>query len=96
MAETIDRSKDIEVVYDKAGNKIGESEVGTASFAVTGLAAGTVVADGDYQITFKDSVTGLESEKVDAKGWTVLTPAPEAPTSVTSTATDDGATITAK
>lgn len=91
-----DRSKDIEVVYDKTGNKVGESEVGVASVAITGLAAGTVVADGDYKVTFKDSVTGLESEKVDAKGWTVLTPAPEAPTDVTSTATTDGATITAK
>ena len=90
-----DRSKDIEVVYDKAGNKIGESEIGVASVAVTGLAAGTVVADGDYKVTFKDSVTGLESEKVDVKGWTVLTPAPEAPTDVTSTATADGATIAA-
>ena len=90
------RSKDIEVVYDKAGNKIGESEIGVASVAVTGLAAGTVVADGDYKVTFKNSVTGLESEKVDAKGWTVLTPAPEAPTDVTSTATNDGATIAAK
>lgn len=91
-----DRSKDIEVVYDKTGNKVGESEVGVASVAITGLAAGTVVADGDYKVTFKDSVTGLESEKVDAKGWTVLTPAPEAPTDVTSTATNDGATIAAK
>ncbi|GAB5055872.1 hypothetical protein COSHB9_02590 [Companilactobacillus alimentarius] len=95
MAE-VDRSKDIEVIYDKAGNKVGESEVGTSSYTVTGLAAGTVVADGDYQVAFKDSVTGLESEKVDAKGWTVLTPAPEAPTDVTSTATTNGATITAK
>ena len=92
----VDRSKDIEVVYDKTGNKIGESEVGVASVAVTGLAAGTVVADGDYKITFKDSVTDLESEKVDVKGWTVLTPAPEAPADVTSTATNDGAVITAK
>jgi len=91
-----DRSKDIEVVYDKTGNKIGESEVGIASVAVTGLVAGTVVADGDYKITFKDSVTGLESEKVDVKGWTVLSPAPEVPTDVTSTATNDGAAITAK
>lgn len=91
-----DRSKDIEVVYDKAGNKVTEGEVGTETAVITGLVAGTVVADGDYQISFKDSVTGLESEKVDVKGWTVLTPAPEAPTDVTSTATADGATIAAK
>lgn len=91
-----DRSKDIEVVYFKAGNKVAESKVGEASATVTGLAPGTVVADGDYKVTFKDSVTGLESEKVDVKGWTVLTPAPEAPTDVTSTATTDGAVITAK
>lgn len=91
-----DRSKDIEVVYFKAGNKVAEGKVGTGSAAVTGLAPGTVVADGDYKVTFKDSVTDLESEKVDVKGWTVLTPAPEAPTDVTSTATNDGAVITAK
>ncbi|CAJ1189229.1 hypothetical protein CPEBRM1_ABPJDJAI_01128 [Companilactobacillus paralimentarius] len=91
-----DRSKDIEIVYFKAGNKVAESKVGEASVAVTGLAAGTVVADGDYKVTFKDSVTNLESEKVDVKGWTVLTPAPEAPTDVTATPTTDGAVITAK
>ncbi|GEO78521.1 hypothetical protein FD29_GL002043 [Companilactobacillus mindensis DSM 14500] len=74
-----DRSKDIEVVYFKAGNKVAEGKVGTGSAAVTGLAPGTVVADGDYKVTFKDSVTGLESTKVDVKGWTVLAPAPSQP-----------------
>lgn len=96
MAETIDRSKDIVVIYDKAGNKVTEGEVGTGTATITGLTAGTVVADGDYQAAFKDSVTGEESSKVDIQGWTVLTPAPEAPTDVASTATDDGATVTAK
>lgn len=74
-----DRSKDIEVVYFKAGNKVAEGKVGTGSAAVTGLAPGTVVADGDYKVAFKDSITDLESEKVDVKGWTVLTPAPSQP-----------------
>lgn len=96
MAETLDRSKDIVVIYDKAGNKVTEGEVGTGTATITGLTAGTVVADGDYQAAFKDSVTGEESSKVDIQGWTVLTPAPEAPTDVASTATTDGATITAK
>lgn len=91
-----DRSKDIEVIYFKAGNKVSEGEVGTGSAAVTGLKPGTVVADGDYKVTFKDSVTGLESTKADVKGWTVLTPAPEAPTDVTAAPTTDGAVITAK
>lgn len=77
-----DRSKDIEVVYFKAGNKVAEGTVGTGSASVTGLKPGTVVADGDYKVTFKDSVTGLESEKVDVKGWTVLTPAPSKPSDV--------------
>lgn len=92
----IDRSKDTIVVFDKKGAQVFEGEVGTKEVAVTGLAAGTVVADGDYQIAFKDSVTNELSEKVDAKGWTVLTPAPETPTDTTSKATGDGATITAK
>lgn len=96
MAEVTDRSKDIVVIYDKSGNKIVEGEVGTGTATITGLAAGTVVADGDYQVAFKDSVTGKESSKVDIQGWTVLTPAPEAPTDVASTATDDGAKVTAK
>ena len=80
-----DRSKDIEVVYFKAGNKVAEGKVGTGSAAVTGLKPGTVVADGDYKVTFKDSVTNLESEKVDVKGWTVLTPAPSQPAKTPST-----------
>lgn len=80
-----DRSKDIEVIYFKAGNKVAESKVGEASAAVTGLAPGTVVADGDYKVTFKDSVTGLESTKVDVKGWKVLTPAPSQPAKTPST-----------
>lgn len=94
MAE-VDRSKDIEVIYDKEGNKVTEGEVGTKTAVITGLVVGTVVADGDYQISFKDSVTGLESQKVNIPGFTVET-APEAPTDVTSTATNDGATIAAK
>ncbi|HCD07898.1 MAG TPA: hypothetical protein DEQ50_06530 [Lactobacillus sp.] len=90
-----DRSKDTEVVYKKDGSKIGESKVGEASVTITGLAGGTVVAEGDYQVTFKDSVTGLESEKVNVPGWTVLK-TPEVPTGVASTPTHDGATVTAK
>lgn len=95
MAE-VDRSKDIAVLYDKTGNKAAEGELGSKKVVVTGLTPGTVVADGDYQFAFKDSGTGEESVKVDVKGWTVLTPAPEAPTNVTSAATNEGATVSAE
>lgn len=91
----IDRSKDTMIIFDKKGTQVFEGQVGTKEATVTGLTAGTVVADGDYQIAFKDSETGEVSEKVDAKGWTVLTPTPE-PADTASTPTNDGATITAE
>lgn len=52
-----DRSNETLVIYDKNGTKVAEGELGTKSATITGLAAGTVVADGDYQAAFKDATT---------------------------------------
>lgn len=90
-----DRTNDTEVIYKKDGTKVAEGEKGSLTTAITGLTGGTVVATGDYQIAFKDSVTGLESEKVNIPGFTVET-TPEAPTGVKSEATDGGANISAE
>lgn len=89
-----DRTNDIEVIYKKDGTKVVEGEKGSLTTAITGLTGGTVVADGDYQMTFKDSVTGLESDKVDIPGFTVES-VPEQPTDVKTAPTDDGAKVTA-
>ena len=90
-----DRSNETLVIYDKNGTKVAEGELGTKSATITGLAAGTVVADGDYQAAFKDATTLKESEKVDVKGFTVLAPAPEAPADESATATNGGAAVKA-
>lgn len=90
-----DRSNETLVIYDKKGTEVVEGELGTKSATITGLTAGTVVADGDYQASFKDATTSKESEKVDVKGFTVLTPAPEAPTDEAATPTTDGAAVKA-
>lgn len=89
-----DRTNDTEVIYKKDGTKVVEGEKGSLTTAITGLTGGTVVATGDYQIAFKDSVTGLESDKVDIPGFTVEK-VPEQPADVKTTATDDGANVTA-
>lgn len=90
-----DRTNDIEIIYKKDGTKVIESDKGSLTTVIAGLEAGTVVADGDYQISFKNTVTGLESEKVNIPGFTVET-APEAPTNVKTDATKDGASVTAE
>lgn len=90
-----DRTNDTEVIYKKDGTKVIEGEKGILSTAITGLAGGTVVADGDYQISFKDSVTGLESAKVDVSGFTVeVTPAE--PSNVKVDPTSDGGKVSAE
>lgn len=89
-----DRTNDIEVIYKKDGTKVVEGEKGSLTTVITGLSGGTVVADGDYQIAFKDSVTGLESDKVDIPGFTVGE-APEQPADVKTTPTNEGANVTA-
>lgn len=64
--------------------------------AITGLAAGTVVAKGDYQASHTDPDGKLtESNKVDVAGFTVKQAQAAAPTNVEATATDDGANVTA-
>jgi len=90
-----DRLNETMIIYDKTSKKVAEGEKGTKNANITGLAPGTVVADGDYQNTYKDVTTGKESEKSDVKGFTVNAAAPEAPVNESSTATDDGANITA-
>lgn len=90
-----DRTNDTEVIYKKDGTKVIEGDKGSLTTAITGLAAGTVVADGDYQIAFKDSNTSLESQKVDIPGFTVET-APEAPADVKTIVTTDGAKVSAE
>ncbi|GEB75239.1 hypothetical protein EFS12_01820 [Levilactobacillus brevis] len=64
--------------------------------SVTGLAAGTVVADGDYQAAVIDDTNAENpSGKVDVPGWTVLKKTEPEPTNVKATATEDGADVTA-
>lgn len=65
---TQDRSKQMLVVY-KAGVKIAEGALGTKLTSIAGIAAGTSVADGDYQAAYTDGVT--ESDKVDVPAFTV-------------------------
>lgn len=67
MAE--DRSKQKLVIYDKAGTKKAEGEVGANSATLTGIAAGTTVAAGDYKAAFSDGTT--ESDQVDVPGFEV-------------------------
>lgn len=90
----VDRTKQKLVVYAKDGTQVVEGNVGEISVAITGLAAGAVVADGDYQVAWSDGTQ--ESAKVDVPGFTVLTPAPADATEVTPTATSDGANVSAK
>ena len=79
--------------------KKGES---TAAFTgikttadVTGLAAGTVVATGDYEATNVDPDGMLtESDRTPVEGWTVPKQQAPTPASLKVTPTADGATIT--
>ncbi|KRM18467.1 hypothetical protein FD31_GL001015 [Companilactobacillus nantensis DSM 16982] len=91
-----DRTNETMIIYDKTSAKVAEGEKGTKKAKITGLAPGTVVADGEYQNTFKDATTGQESGKSDVKGFTVKTPVPDAPVNESSDATNDGATISAE
>lgn len=59
-------------LYKKGDTKplaIGDDETGVA---VTGLAAGTVVAEGDYEVSHSDDTGALtESERVKVPSFTV-------------------------
>lgn len=68
----------------------------TEKLAITGLAAGTVVPDGDYQAAVIDDTDAENpSAKVDIEGWTVLKKTEPEPTNVKVTPTEDGADVAA-
>lgn len=67
MAE--DRSKQSLVLFKKDGTKISTGELGTKGITLTGIAAGTEVATGDYQLAYTDGTN--VSDKVDAPAFTV-------------------------
>lgn len=59
-------------LYKKGETKATASGDPSDGVAITGLAAGTKVNDGDYQSTFTDDAGKLtESDKVDVPGFTV-------------------------
>lgn len=68
MANT-DRTQQHLVIY-KAGTKMFEGKVGEKTVAITGLASGTSVASGDYQVAWSDGIN--TSDKVDVPGFKVL------------------------
>ena len=82
------------VIYKK-----GESAVAFTGDAdkvtITGLAAGTVVATGDYELAVQDA-DGIkpESDHEPVAGFTVNAAKKAAPENVTVTPTDDGAVVT--
>lgn len=65
-----DRSNQTLKIYNKAGKLIVTGEKGKGNAAITGLAAGTKVAVGDYQAAFSDGTN--ESDKVDVPTFNVL------------------------
>jgi hypothetical protein len=75
MAE--DRSNERLNLYKKDGTKIASGDVGSMSVSLTGLQAGTKVANGDYQVSFSDD--NRESDKADVPAFAV-------PTTTTTTA----------
>lgn len=79
-------------IYAK-GNDTAIATGDATSVTITGLAAGTVVATGDYQVAYVDG--GQSSDKVDVPGFTVLAAKPDDPANVQSTATTDGAKVSA-
>ncbi|MBS9400004.1 hypothetical protein [Pediococcus acidilactici] len=90
-----DRTNQHLVIYDKSGTKKFEGKVGETTVAITGLEAGTAVAEGDYQIAWSDGTN--ESDKVDVPAFTVNAETkPEVATNVTASPTDDGAKVTAE
>lgn len=65
----IDRTEQSLLIYDKTGKLMFTGEKGTGNAAITGLAAGTKVAEGDYQAAFSDGTN--ESEKVPVPAFEV-------------------------
>lgn len=64
------RSNQMLKIYNKTGKLIVTGEKGKGTAAITGLAAGTKVAAGDYQAAFSDGTN--ESDKVDVPTFNVL------------------------
>ncbi|TEA96267.1 hypothetical protein DM37_03090 [Lactiplantibacillus plantarum] len=79
-------------VYKK-GNETAIATGYATSVAITGLAVGTIVATGDYQVAYVDG--SQASDKVDVPGFTVLAAKPANPQDVKAAATTDGASVTA-
>lgn len=65
-----DRSNQTLKIYDKTGKLIVPGEKGKGTATITGLAAGTKVAVGDYKASFSDGTN--ESDKVDVPAFNVL------------------------
>lgn len=65
-----DRSNQTLKIYDKTGKLIVTGEKGKGIATITGLAAGTKVAVGDYKASFSDGTN--ESDKVDVPAFDVL------------------------
>lgn len=64
------RSNQTLKIYNKTGKLIVTGEKGAGTAAITGLAAGTKVATGDYKASFSDGTN--ESDKVDVPTFNVL------------------------
>lgn len=79
MADTPDRSAEFLKALQK-GNVVGVGNKGTGEVDVTGLADGTVVKDGDYQVIFDTdntkTLSSVASDPVDVPGATVPTTPP--------------------
>lgn len=83
-------------VYKKDGTTPVATGTDEDGADITGLFAGTVVPDGDYEATHTDDTgSKTESNRVSVPGFTVKPAQETAPTNVTSTPTADGATVKA-
>lgn len=79
MADTPDRSAEFLKALQK-GKVVAVGNKGTGEVDVTGLADGTVVKDGDYQVVFDTdntkTLSSVASDPIDAHGVTVPTTPP--------------------
>lgn len=64
------RSNQTLKIYNKTGKLIVTGGKGKGTATITGLAAGTKVAEGDYQASFSDGTN--ESDKVPVPTFNVL------------------------
>ncbi|MGK9299645.1 hypothetical protein [Melissococcus plutonius] len=88
-----DRTNQSLILYKKDGTKVATGAKGVKTVSITGLAAATTVAAGDYQLTWSDGTS--ESDKVDVPGFTVLSNKVTTPENVADQPTAVGADITA-